>query len=62
MGHEFENFSEKAAFLVSSGENRISLLFPPTLEKLLEVSTSGPLMKKYFRCPWTQTCKVTPFL
>ena len=34
----------------------------PTLQKLLEKSTSAPPWKKYFRCPCTQTCKVVPFL
>ena len=38
---EFENFSKKAVFLVSSGKKHISSLLVPCLEKILEKFTSG---------------------
>jgi len=45
-GYEFENFSNKALFSVSSGKKQVSRLLAPTLEKLLKKSTSGPPWKK----------------
>jgi len=55
-GQEFENFSKKAVFLVSSGKNRISPL-PPPLERLLEKSSSAPPWKKSFRVKLHHFCK-----
>jgi len=45
-GYEFENFSNKALFSVSSGKKQVSRLLAPTLEKLLKKSTSGPPWRK----------------
>ena len=41
-GHEFENFSKKAVFLISSGKKKFHHFWPLTLEKLLEKSSSDP--------------------
>jgi len=66
-GPEFEHFSKKALFLVSSGKKQISPLSAP-LEKLLEKSTSVPPGKnpsnahthKHAKLHCKKLCCITP--
>jgi len=60
-GQEFENFSRKDVFLVSSGENKLHHFWPP-LEERLEKSTSGPLENILPRPCTEQARKITQFL